>query len=558
MTVRKIERTPSAYDYPLLIKNLLRPPMRYFPHREIVYKDRVRYTYQDLDRRIAQLAHALNRIGVRKGETVSVMEWDSHRYLECFFAIPMMGCVLHPINIRRPPESLVHTLNHAESRVILANADFFPALESIKDRLDGPKTIILITDDGIFPETALTVIGEYESMLTQHDDVFSFPDFDENAMASIFYSTGATGSPKGVCFSHRQLVLHTYGVMAGLCAYGFHPSVNADDVYMPLTPMFHVNAWSLFYLFTLLGAKQVYPGKYDPKAILDLIVREGVTFSHSDTPMIHTLVNCPDIRGFGLTGWKVIVGGAPLSKSVCRAALSLGIDICSVYGMAETGPLLAASLLKPEMRSWDPERQVDVRCRTGIPSPMVDIEVTDIKGTPLPHDGKSIGEVVLRAPWLTQGYAKDPEKSEKLWSDGWLHTGDIGFIDADGYLQITDRTRDAIKAGGEWIDTMALEDLICEHEGISEAAVVAVPDEKYGERPMAFVVLKEGYRDRMTEEDLREFLSARVKAAGLPGRGIPDKIAFVETIPTTSVGKISRKQLLEKQSPVPFDLKNGP
>ncbi len=557
MTVRKIERTPSAYDYPLLIKNLLRPPLRYFPHQEIVYKDRLRYTYQTLEKRIAQLANTLKRLGVRQGETISVMEWDSHRYLECFFAIPMMGCVLHPINIRRPHDSLIHTINHAESRVILANADFIPALEAIKKHFTSPKTIILITDDDTFPDTSLSVTGEYESMLEQNGGGYAFPDFDENAMAAIFYSTGATGTPKGVCFSHRQLVMHTYGIMAGLCAYGLHPSVSAGDVYMPLTAMFHVNAWSLFYLFTLLGAKQVYPGKYDPETILQLIIDEGVTFSHCDTPLVHTLINCPRIRETDISGWKVIVGGAPLSKSVCRAALSLGIDLCSVYGMAETGPMLTAALLKPEMLSWDIDRQVDVRCRTGLPTPMVDIEITDIMGAPLPHDGKSIGEVVLRAPWLTQGYAKDPQKSEKLWSEGWLHTGDIGFIDPEGYLQITDRTRDAIKSGGEWIDSMVLEDLICEHEAVSEAAVTAIPDDKYGERPLAFVILKEGYRDQVEEEDLREFLATRVKERGMSRRGVPDQIAIVDSIPTTSTGKIRKKQLL-KQHMKPFNLEDGP
>lgn len=557
MPVRKIEKAPSAYDYPLLIKNLLRPPLRYFPHREIVYKDRIRYSYEALEKRIARLAGALKRMGVQQGETISVMEWDSHRYLECFFAIPMMGCVLHPINVRRPPESLVHTINHAESRILLANTDFLPALESIQDRFTALKNVILLADGENHPETTLPVTGEYESMIDREDGTFLFPDFDENAMAAIFYSTGAAGIPKGVCFSHRQLVMHTYGIMAGLCSYGFHPSITARDVYMPLTPMFHVNAWSLFYLFTLLGAKQVYPGKYDPATILRLIAEEGVTFSHCDPPLVHTLINCPEIRKAAISGWKMIVGGAPLSKSVCRTALSLGIDLCSVYGMAETGPMLTAALLKPEMMSWDIDRQVEVRCRTGLPTPMVDIEVTDRTGTPLPHDGKSIGEVVLRAPWLTQGYAKDPRQSEALWADGWLHTGDIGFIDTEGYLQITDRTLDAIKSGGEWIDAMALEDLICEHEAVSEAAVTAIPDEKYGERPLAFVVLKEGYQSRITEEDLRAFLMSRVEAGGLPRRGVPDKIAVVDTIPTTSVGKISKKQLL-KQHKSTFSLEDGP
>ena len=225
------------------------------------------------------------------------------------------------------------------------------------------------------------------------------------------------------------------------------------------------------------------------------------------------------------------MGGAPLSKAVCRKALALGIDLCSVYGMAETGPMLTAALLKPDMTDWDVDRQVDVRCRTGLPTPM--------------------------APWLTQGYARNPEKSEALWKDGWMHTGDIGFIDTEGYLHITDRIQDAIKSGGEWIDTMALEDMIADHEAVSEAAVTAIPDEKYGERPLAFVVLKAGHQGRVTEEDLRSFLLARVTESGLPKSGVPDKIAFVDTIPTTSVGKISRKQLQRRFSPT-IDLDEAP
>ncbi|GBC63972.1 fatty acid--CoA ligase [Desulfonema ishimotonii] len=555
MTVRKIERAPLAYDYPLLIKNLLRPPLRYSPQQEIVYKDIIRYNYLTLEKRIARLANLLKDIGIKQGETVGIMDWDSHRYLESFFAVPMMGCVLHTVNFRRSPENLAYTINHAENRVLLINEGLLPLFESVKDQLKTVRKLILLTDDGTRAAAAPEIAGEYEALLSQSDDRYDFPDFDEDAMATILYTTGSTGTPKGVCFSHRQLVMHTYGLMAGFSAYQTRPMVNAGDVYMPLTPMFHVHAWGLPYLFTLMGGKQVYPGKYDPETILNLIATEQVTFSHCVPTLLHTLVNCPTIKEMDMSAWKVIIGGAALSGDLCRAGLERGINLFSAYGMSETGPLLAAAILKPEMEAWDTERQIEKRCRTGLPASMVDLEIVDITGKPIPHDGKSIGEVIVRAPWLSQGYAKDPLKSADLWADGWLHTGDIGFIDPDGYLQVTDRLRDAIKTGGEWIASMELEDIIREHEAVSEAAVTAVPDEKWGEKPLAIVVLRDGYKGKVQEEDIRQFCMKYVATGALPRHGVPEKIAIVDTIPTTSVGKISKKQL--KQN-LPFNLEDGP
>ena len=556
MSVRLIETTPSAYGYPLLIKNLLKTPRVYSPDREIIFQDKSRYDYRTLFRRISRLARVLDRADVKQGQTVAVMEYDSHRYLESFFAIPMMGSVIHTVNIRRSPESLVHTLNHAGSAVIIANKDFLAVLDSIRDRLTHLKKIILIDGDADTVKTSLEVVGEYEALLADSPADFRFEDFSEDAVAATFYAVGSGGAPKGVCFSHRQLVMHTYSILACLCAYRFQPMVDSGDVYMPLTPMFHVNAWGLVHLFTHLGAKQVYPGRSDPETILDLIQAEGVTFSHCDPSLIHTLINCPRIREVDLSGWKVIVGGAPLSPDLCRSALELGINICSVYGMAETGPMLTAAALKPHMADWSLDRQADVRTRTGLPAPLVHLEVVDVMGDPLPHDGKSIGEVVVRAPWLTQGYVGDPEESEKLWRGGWLHTGDIGFIDEEEYLRLTDRTEDAIKTGGEWIPSMELEDIICEHEAVGEAAVTRVPDEKYGEKPLALVVLKPGFEGKVDEETIRRFCQEYVRKGALPKHGVPERIAIVDAIPRTSVGKVSRRQL--RQQNKPFDLNREP
>lgn len=543
MSYRTIPKTPSAYAYPLLIKNIIEAPMAYAPDQEIVYRDKIRYNYRTLRSRIGQLANVLKSLDVQPGTTVAVMDWDSHRYLECFFAIPMMGAVLHTINIRLSPEQLVYTINHAEDDVILVNSDFLPMLEPVRDQISRVKKFIILTDLDQAPSSSLPVVGEYESLLKQQPAAYDFPDFDENTMATTFYTTGTTGLPKGVYFSHRQLVMHTYALMSGLCAYKSQLKLDSGDVYMPLTPMFHVHAWGIPYLCTMLGTKQVYPGKYEPPVLLKLIMTEKVTFSHCVPTIIHMLVSSPAIKSVDLSHWKVIIGGSALPKGLCKAAMALGINLTSAYGMSETCPLLTAANMKPYMLDWDIDKQVTIRCRTGLAVPLVHLEIVDPEGKPVPHDGKATGEVVVRAPWLTQGYLKDPEKSEMLWERGWLHTGDIGFIDPEGYLQITDRVKDVIKTGGEWISSLQLEDIISQHPAVSEAAVIGIPDEKWGERPMAMVVLREGYKGKITEEELKQFYMKSVDEGLIPKYGVPSKIAIVDTIAKTSVGKINKKQL---------------
>ena len=543
MSVKLIEATESAYQYPLLIKQLLKPALIHSPNQEIVYKDKVRYNYTTLSKRVAQLANFLGDLGVKQGDTVAVMDWDSHRYLECFFAVPMMGAVLHTINIRLSPDQLIYTINHAEDDVILINSDFLPLLEAVKDKLDTVKKIILLTDENKDFKTCLNIDGEYEKMIEKSPDEYEFPDFDENAMATCFYTTGTTGLPKGVFFSHRQIVLHTYGLMSALCSYKTHMSVDSGDVYMPLTPMFHVHAWGMPYLFTMMGNKQVYPGKYEPEMLLKLILNEKVTFSHCVPTIIHMLLNSPVIDKIDLSKWTVVIGGAALPKGLCKAALKQNINIYGAYGMSETCPLLTVANLKEHMLDWDKNEQTNIRCRTGLPVPLVDLEIINASGKPLPHDGKNTGEVVVRSPWLTLGYSKAPDKSEELWEGGWLHTGDIGFIDEQGYLQITDRLKDVIKTGGEWLSSLELEDIISQHPSVSEAAAIGVPDEKWGERPLVFVVLKDGFENKVTSDELKEFYVQYVEKGIIPKYGIPGEIKLVEKIAKTSVGKINKKEL---------------
>ncbi|MFW6052455.1 MAG: fatty acid--CoA ligase [Desulfosalsimonas sp.] len=545
---RKIEPTPSAYPYQLLIKHILETPLIYAPEQEIIYRDIHRYTYKDFNKRVHQLANMLSAQGVKPGDMVAVMDWDSHRYLECFFGVPMMGAVLHTINIRLSPEQLIYTINHAEDDIILVNEEFLPLLEAVKDKFETVKKIILLSDTGKTPETSLSLEGEYNELLEKADAEYDFPDFDENTMATTFYTTGTTGLPKGVFFSHRQLVMHTYGMLANMSAYESQAQITSKDVYMPMTPMFHVHAWGVPYVMTLLGAKQIYPGKYEPEMLLKLIMGNKVTFSHCVPTIMHMLVSSPAVQKMDFTGWKVIIGGSALPRGLCKEALKLGINIWAAYGMSETCPLLTAATLKPYMLEWSEEEQIKMRCRTGRPAPNVYLQIWDTNGKPLPHDGQSTGEVVVRAPWLTQGYIKDPEKSEELWADGWLHTGDIGYVDTEGYLQITDRLKDVIKSGGEWISSLTLEDIISQHEAVGEAAAIGVPDEKWGERPRVMVVLKDDYKGKTSEDELKEFFMKFVDSGEIPKYGVPNRVQIVDEIPKTSVGKIDKKQLRGKFS----------
>jgi fatty-acyl-CoA synthase len=546
--VKLIERTPSAYSYPLLIKQLLRTPLVHAPKQEIVYRELKRYDYRTLAERIGRLANAMKSLGIGPGDTIGVMDWDSHRYLECYFAIPMMGAVLHTINIRLSPEQILYTINHAEDDVILVNADFIPVLEQIRNGLKTVRKIIVLTDTGTVGGADLEMAGEYEALLEKSQIDYDFPDFDENAKATTFYTTGTTGLPKGVYFSHRQLVLHTLSVMGSLAGHSVQGGFNSRDVYMPLTPMFHVHAWGIPYVATVLGVKQVYPGRYIPENILSLINTEKVTFSHCVPTILHMLLNSPTAAETDLSGWKVIIGGSALSKGLCKAAVDRGINVFTGYGMSETCPILSIANFKPYMTELSPEKQLEIRCRTGIPAPLVDLKVIDPSGREQPKDGQSIGEVVVRAPWLTQGYFRETERSEELWLDGYLHTADIGFIDEEGYLQVTDRIKDVIKTGGEWISSLQIADILTQHQAVSEAAAIGIPDEKWGERPLALVILRKSYIGAITEDDLKTFFKEFVARGSISKWAIPDRIIITDQLPKTSVGKLNKIEIRKRLS----------
>ena len=539
MNTRILEPAANAHSFPLLIKSLLLSAERYAPEQEIVYRDRLRYNYRTLNERIRRLANVLTEAGVGAGDTVAVMDWDSHRYLEAYFAVPMIGAVLHHINIRLSPDQIGYTMNHAEDDLLLVHDDFLPLAEQVAERVPTLKGVIRLCDDDHPCQSPLSLVGEYEALLAQASDQYEFPDFDENSVATTFYTTGTTGNPKGVYFSHRQLVLHTLGMSHALSAYDAQPLLRSDDVYMPMTPMFHVHAWGVPYVATMMGVKQVYPGRYEPNKLVQFYSDEQVTFSHGVPTVLQMILNCDAAKTADLSRWKLLTGGAAPTEALIEQMAERGVSFYTAYGMSETCPLLTMTHLRPEQRGLGLLEQTAARVKTGVPVPMVDLRVVDPEGKDVAHDGEAMGEVVVRSPWLTQGYYREPEKGEELWQGGWLHTGDVGSLDEHRTLQIKDRIKDVIKTGGEWISTLELENLISRHPGVAAVAVVGVPDERWDERPLAIVVAEPG--EALDADAITQHLMQFVDNGQINKWAVPQQINFVDKIPLTSVGKIDKK-----------------
>ena len=545
MTGRLIQAASSAYQFPLLFKHIWNTPLLQARDQEVVYRDAKRFTYAEIWERINRLASALAGIGVHAGDTVGVLDWDSNRFLEAFFAIPMMGAVLQTVNVRLAPEQILYTIDHAGATTLLVNDEFVGLVKELKPQLPNVKRLVAMSDRSS-PETGgLSFIGEYESLLAAASPHYDFPDFDENTQATTFYTTGTTGLPKGVYYSHRQLVLHALAELAFLGIAGKQGRFSRDDVYMPITPMFHVHAWGFPWAATLAGVKQVYPGRYDPAMLVRLIKTEGVTFTHCVPTILQMMLGAAAAAKTDLAGLKMVIGGSALPKTLARQALAAGIDVYAGYGMSETGPVICVAQVRTRDLEGDPDQVVEIRARAGLTAPLVDLRIVDSDMKDVPHDGKASGEIVLRAPWLTQGYFNNPAASEELWTGGYLHTSDVAALTPNGYVQITDRIKDVIKTGGEWVSSLQIEDLISHHEGVTEAAVIGVKDEKWGERPMALVVRDPSVDAAVSESEIKEHLKVFAEGGVISKFGIPDKVVFVNSLPRTSVGKINKKELCE-------------
>ncbi|EKN44941.1 MULTISPECIES: fatty acid--CoA ligase [Pseudomonas syringae group] len=541
LQTRVLPPADGAYQYPLLLKRLLMSGSRYEKTREIVYRDSVRYTYVELNERICRLANALTAAGVKAGDTVAVMDWDSHRYLECMFAIPMIGAVIHTVNVRLSPEQIAYTINHADDRVVLVNSEFVGLYNAIAGHLTTVEKTLLLTD---LPEKTAdlpNLVGEYEELLAAASPEYEFEDFDENSVATMFYTTGTTGNPKGVYFTHRQLVLHTMGVATIMGCIDSVRLLGTDDVYMPITPMFHVHAWGVPYAATMLGLKQVYPGRYDPELLVELWRKEKVTFSHCVPTIMQMLLNAKSAADVDFGGWKIIIGGSSLTRTLYKAAKAKGIQLTAAYGMSETGPLISVAHINEELKAGSEDERITYRIKAGVPGMLVDAAIVDEHGKFLPADGETQGELVLRAPWLSESYYREPEKGAEMWAGGWMHTGDVATLDGMGFIDIRDRIKDVIKTGGEWISSLALEDLCSRHAAVREVAVVGVPDPQWGERPFALLVVREGHE--LDARILKEHLKPFVEQGHINKWAIPSQIALVTEIPKTSVGKLDKKKM---------------
>ena len=540
MGLRFAQPADEAYRFPLTIGHLLDSAVATSGAREIVYRDQVRYDYRVFRERIGRLASLLRSVGAEEGTTIAVMDWDSHRYLEAYFAIPMMGAVLFTVNVRLTPAQIAYTLGHSKAQILLVHRDFFAVVDGLLGQLPQLKAVIAIAD-GAPPACPAFATGEYEELSAAADPDFEFRDFDENALATTFYTTGTTGNPKGVCFSHRQIVLHTLAAKApfGTTRGG---GLGHGDVYMPLTPMFHVHAWGMPYVATLLGLKQVYPGRYDPNFIIDLKQRESVSFSHCVPTIMRMVLEAAAQRNADLSGWTVKIGGSPLTSDLCRQAARKGIALISGYGMSETAPIIG-------MARWrklddDEDAFVAAMVASGVPIPLVSARIVDSQMNALPADGKSQGELVLRAPWLTPCYVDDPAASAGLWRGGWMHTQDVATIDPDGTIIIRDRLKDVIKTGGEWLSSLDLENLIAGAEGVAEVAVIGIPHNRWGERPMG-VVTRKGLTDP-TLESVNGRISAAIAAGEASRFALLERLEVVAALPRTSVGKVDKKALRER------------
>lgn len=535
-------------SFPLLLKQLWHTPLAHSAEQEIIYRDQLRLTYRQVYARIGKFASALADTGIQPGEVIAVMDHDSHRYLECYFAIPMYGATLMTVNTRLTSSQVAYTLNHSRASVLLLHVDFIPVIEQIREELSGIHTIIMLTDGIETPQSSLQFEDHYERWLERGAGNFKFDDFDENSRATIFYTTGTTGVPKGVFYTHRQLVLHTLAAGMALAAPAMRQRFHAEDVYMPLTPMFHVHAWGIPYIATLLGVKQVYPGRYTPDMLLHLIQNERVTCSHCVPTLLKMILTAAQAAEVDLRGWKVVVGGSALPPALARQALEMGVDCFSGYGLSETAPILTLAQLMGDTAnpSASPASESLSRlCSAGRPIPLVDVQVVDESMQPQAHDGQSSGEIVVRAPWLTQGYLDNPESSALLWRGDYLHTQDIGVIGSDGYLYITDRLKDVIKVAGEWVSSLEVENALASVEGVKEVAVIGVPEKRWGERPLALLVVEDHV---FNEHEARNHLRRYVSDGLISKHALLTHFKLVKAIAKTSVGKIDKKTLRQEHS----------
>ncbi len=527
-----------AQDYQLTLPAILRRAEQLYGYREIVTrrpdKSFHRHTFADFVSRSKRLAVALKKLGLEDGDRVGTLGWNTYQHLEAYFGAPCSGAVLHTLNPRLHEDDLSFIANHAEDKVMLVDEALVPVFQRFRDKTNIEHAIV-VTEGGDVPDGMMG----YEDLLADADEAdFVYRDFDEKQAAAMCYTSGTTGRPKGALYSHRSTVLHSMMV-----AMGNTFALSEEDCVLPVVPMFHVNAWGLPFASVLVGAKLMMPGPHlDPDSMLEDLEQEGVTFTAGVPTVFLAVLQALDAEPdrYDLSRLRsMVIGGSAAPKGVIEAFEKRhGIDVVHAWGMTEMSPIGTVANLPTPVAELPDDERLEYRAKQGNPVPFVEIRARGDEGF-VPWDGESLGELEVRGPWVARRYYNAPEGDDKFTDDGWFTTGDIVTIDEYGFIKITDRTKDLIKSGGEWISSVELENALMAHPAVSQAAVIAIPHEKWDERPLAAIVLKEG--ESATEEDLRAHLEKDFAKFWLP-----DAYEFVESIPMTATGKFQKLKLREQ------------
>jgi len=526
-------------DYQLTLPTILRRAESLFGKKEIVTrlpgKTIHRYTYNDLAKRAKKLAVALQQLGMNESDRVATLSWNHYQHLEAYFAVPCVGSVIHPLNIRLSADDLAYIINNAEDKIIIVDQILLPLFEKFKTLINVSHVIVIPQTNEKIPADYLN----YEDVITGGDEnLFNAFEGDENTAAFMCYTSGTTGMPKGVLYSHRSIMLHTMAFL--LTCVG--ANVSERDILLPIVPMFHASAWGFPYSCTFVGATQVFPGPYlDAESLLQLFDSEKVTVTAGVPTVMMSILNMlnNDPHKYKLSLRTIVMGGSAMPQFLVKAFDErYNIQVLHSWGMTEMSPLGATANVTSAIEKLPKEEQYNQRAKQGLPTPFVEVRGRNEDGF-IPWDGVTMGELEVRGPWVCAAYYHTDESSEKFTDDGWLKTGDVVTIDENGYIEIKDRSKDLIKSGGEWISSVALENCLMAHDCVLEAAVIAVPDERWIERPFAYVVLKEG--KMISFDELKEFLSDKFAKFW-----IPNEYAFIEAIPKTSVGKFLKSALRER------------
>jgi fatty-acyl-CoA synthase len=534
---------------PLLISSILRHADSYFGDREIVSvtvdNPQHRYTYRDCFRRTRQLANALDKFGLARGDRVGTLAWNDYRHLEAYYGIGGAGYVCHTVNPRLFPEQIIFIINHAEDRILMTDPLLLPLLEKIADSIKCVEKFIVLTDEQHMPATTLGNAQSYESFIAGESDNYEWPELDEYDAVALCYTSGTTGDPKGVLYSHRSTVLHAYA--------GIAPDVMAlsnRDCILPVVPLFHVNAWGIPYAALMVGAKLVFPGPKmgDGETLYALMVNEAVTLSLGVPTVWMALLQYCEKAGKRLEKLqRTIIGGAAVPESMIRAFRDRHDVVAHQgWGMTEMSPLGTFNSLKAGMENLSPEEILRIRTKAGRGLYGVEMRIVDDEQRELPWDGESFGALQVRGPWICSDYYKLAGAAGSHTADGWFDTGDVSTIDREGFMAITDRTKDVIKSGGEWISSIEIENVAMGHPSVAEAAVIGVPHPKWTERPLLVVIKAEG-KD-LSREDMLSWFDNKIAKWWTP-----DDVVFVDAIPHTATGKIRkidlRRQFADHQLP---------